>query len=112
MKTLTRTIIVLVVLSLLVTAIAQAQTSQPVTPSPAPSPVSTPSPPTPPALASYGSVDLAAKDMFNSISLGSRSDSAGTVLVIPSEQTRTEDILAINEDMNVMSRIFEKNLEQ
>ncbi|MFC1604288.1 hypothetical protein ACFL5F_04595 [Planctomycetota bacterium] len=45
-------------------------------------------------------------------SYGSRSGSTGTVLVIPSEQTKTEDLLTINEDMTVMSRIFEKNIEQ
>ena len=42
----------------------------------------------------------------------SRSGNTGTVLVIPSEQTKTEDLLTINEDMTVMSRIFEKNIEQ
>jgi len=42
----------------------------------------------------------------------SRSSNTGTVLVIPSEQTRIEDIITINEDMTVMSRIFQKNLEQ
>jgi len=117
MKTLTRTIIVLVALSMLVTAFAQAQTSQPVTPSPTPSilmsaPTPTPAPPTPPTLPSPGSVDLVADELFRSVSFGSRSGSAGTVLVIPSEQTTTEDLLTINEDMNVMSRIFEKNLDQ
>jgi hypothetical protein len=50
--------------------------------------------------------------MFDGFSFGWRSGGAGTVLLIPSEQTTTEDLLTINEDMNVMSRIFEKNLEQ
>ncbi len=35
---------------------------------------------------------------------------AGAVLVIPSAQIKTEDIVTINEDMNVMSRIFDKQL--
>jgi hypothetical protein len=54
------------------------------------------------------------ENLNKSTSYGSRlgSSSTGTVLVIPSEQTRTEDLLTINEDMSVMSRIFEKNLEQ
>jgi len=140
MKTLTHTIITIVALSLLavgvvsagntsdeeiqaavdvqvkkakteiVPVLAQAQTSQPIAPSPAPSP--TPAVPTPPALPSSAPVDLVSNDLFRGLSFGSRSGSAGTVLVIPSEQTTTEDLLTINEDMNVMSRIFETNLEQ
>ncbi len=35
-----------------------------------------------------------------------------SVLVIPMTQMETEDVIAINEDMNVMSRIFEENLEK
>jgi len=112
MKTPTRTIIVLVVLSMLATVFAQAQTSQPVTPIPTPSPAPTPVPPAPPTIPTPTSVDLVAEDLLGGFSFGSRSGSAGTVLVIPSEQTTTEDLLTINEDMNVMSRIFEKNLEQ
>jgi hypothetical protein len=122
MKTLIRTIIVLAALSLLTAAFAQAQTSRPEVPPVVPSgpstqpPVPTPSipapapVPTPPTLPTSASVDLVKK--VRSLSFGSRSGSAGTVLVIPSQQTRTEDLIAINEDMNVMSRIFEKNLEQ
>ncbi|MHC4625596.1 MAG: hypothetical protein ACYTDV_01325 [Planctomycetota bacterium] len=41
----------------------------------------------------------------------SRSGSGvGAVLLIPSARINTEDIVKINEDMNVMSRIFEKQL--
>ena len=110
MKTLTRAIIVLVALSMLATAFAQAQTSQPVTPSPTPSvPMPAPAAPAPtPVQAVSQQLD----SLMSSLSFGSRSGGAGTVLVIPSEQTTTEDLLAINEDMNVMTRIFEKNLEQ
>ena len=43
---------------------------------------------------------------------GSRSGGTGEVLVIPSAEITTEDIAAITEDMNIMSRIFEKNLQQ
>ena len=38
--------------------------------------------------------------------------SGDSVLVIPTNQMETEDIIAVNEDMNVMSRIFEENLEK
>ena len=125
MKTLTRTIITLTALSILATAFAQAQTSQLVTPSPAPSqappapatptPPATPVIPTPPTLPSSSSVDFVVNDLsdlLNDLSWNTRSDTAGTVLVIPSEQTTAEDLITINEDMNVMTRIFEKNLEQ
>lgn len=40
------------------------------------------------------------------------SGGASSVLVIPSAETKAEDVAAIAEDMNVMSRIFENNLEQ
>ncbi len=42
----------------------------------------------------------------------SRSSSTGSVLVIPAAEFKTEDILAISNDISVMSRIFEKNLQQ
>jgi len=37
---------------------------------------------------------------------------AGSVLVIPTAELKTEDLATMTEDMTVMSRIFEKNLEQ
>ncbi len=37
---------------------------------------------------------------------------AGSVLVIPREELTMEELSAMTEDMTVMSRIFEKNLEQ
>jgi len=37
---------------------------------------------------------------------------SGSVLVIPSDQMKMENLAAINEDMNVMSRIFDKKLGQ
>jgi len=36
----------------------------------------------------------------------------GAVLVIPAAEMKTEDLVTVTEDMSVMSRIFEKNLEQ
>jgi len=116
MKTLTHTIIALVVLSILAADFAPAQTSQPAAPvipsvpSPSPAPPMPTPPPTIPA--SVSDVNNVIYNLTKAISLGSRSGSDGTVLVIPSEQTSTEDLIKINEDMNVMSRIFEKNLEQ
>ena len=47
-----------------------------------------------------------------SLLLGSRSGSTGTVLVIPLAEIKAEEIIAVTEDMNVMARIFEKNLQQ
>lgn len=38
--------------------------------------------------------------------------SSGSILVIPSAQMSTEDILAMNEDMTVMSRILRQQLDQ
>ncbi|MBN1804718.1 MAG: hypothetical protein JW837_05665 [Sedimentisphaerales bacterium] len=37
---------------------------------------------------------------------------SGSVMVIPSAQMEIENLVAVNEDMNVMSRIFEKKLSQ
>jgi hypothetical protein len=113
MKTLTHTIIAFVALSLLAAGFASANNAPPApvlptTPTPAPAPSSVPAP-TPPTLPAVND------NMYNltrSLSFGSQSGSTGTVLVIPSEQTKTEDLLTINEDMSVMSRIFEKNIEQ
>jgi len=106
MKSFTKTILT-VALSLLVTAFAQAQTSVSVTPSPTPS-LPTPAPAPTPVQAVSQELD----SLIGSISFRSQSGSSNTVLVIPSEQTTTQDLITINEDMNVMSRIFEKNLEQ
>ena len=43
---------------------------------------------------------------------GSRFGNTSEVLVIPSAEITTEEIATITEDMNIMSRIFEKNLQQ
>jgi hypothetical protein len=61
----------------------------------------------------YGSrLARASVSTGRSMFYGSRSGSAGEVLVIPSAEITTEDIAAITEDMNIMSRIFEKNLQE
>ena len=93
--------------------LAQVQSSQPTapvlptTPTPAtpPAPVTTPTPPTLPAVSRH-------LDNLTALSFGPRAGSGDMVLIIPSEQTSTENLIAINEDMNVMSRIFETSLEQ
>lgn len=40
------------------------------------------------------------------------SSGTGSVLVIPAAELKIEELALMNEDMSVMSRIFEKNLEQ
>jgi hypothetical protein len=136
MKTLTQTIIPIVALSLLAAGVvsannasnreiqaaktdigpilAQAQTNAPTAPVPPTVPTPRPTPtqsipqPTPPTLPSIS------KNIYNlaGLSYGLRTGSSDMVLVIPTEQTKTEDLIAINEDMNVMARILETNLEQ
>jgi len=50
---------------------------------------------------------------ISSLSTGRRSVGTGnTVLVIPAQEIKTEELLTINEDINVMSRIFEGKLNQ
>jgi len=115
MKTLTKTMIAFVVLNLFATAFALAQTSQSVTPSPVPTPPA-------PTSATTQVVQTPEQNVIrqldslvslsNAYSFGNQAGNSNMILVIPSEQTKTEDLIAINEDMNVMSRIFEKNLEQ
>lgn len=120
MKTLNRTIIAILALSLLAAGFASANNAPvPVTPSktspaPIPAPAISPTPPIPTSV----SVSTVNDDIFSltqglsSGSRGSRSVGADSVLVIPAGQIGTEEIITINEDMSVMSRIFQKNFEQ
>lgn len=117
MKTLNRTIIAILALSLLVAGFASANNAPvPVTPSTAsPAPVPTPPTPVPPTVPTSVSVSAVNDDMYGlalGLPYGSRSAGADSVLVIPTGQIGTEEIITINEDMSVMSRIFQKNLEQ
>jgi len=90
-------------------ALAQAQISQPAVPVLP----TTPTPEAPPVLpTSVAAVEKSIYELNDAFSFGSQAGSSDMVLVIPSEQTTMEDLIAINEDMNVMSRIFETNLEQ
>jgi hypothetical protein len=88
---------------------AQAnQTAAPAVPD-APSASTPPLSTQPPVLPS---VNRNIQYLTNALSFGPQAGSGNMVLVIPSGQIKTEDLISINEDMNVMSRIFEKNLEQ
>ena len=49
---------------------------------------------------------------FNKSSWPLGSGGAGSVLVIPTAELKMEELVTMTEDMTVMSRIFEKNLEQ
>jgi hypothetical protein len=91
-------------------ALAQAQISQPATP--VPPTIPTPATRVPSAPAPVKVVEQNIYELTDNFSFGSQAGSGDMVLVIPSEQTTMEDLIAINEDMNVMSRIFETNLEQ
>jgi len=113
MKALTQTIISILALILLAAGFASANNAPeaPVGPS-MPSPMPAPTPPAPPTPPTLPAVNNNIYNLSRGLSFGSRTGSAGTILVIPSEQTKTEDLLAINEDMTVMSRIFQKNIGQ
>jgi hypothetical protein len=97
------------------TVLAKAQansTAAPVPPT-VPTPTPTPTPPIPQqTLQTLPGVSKNIYNFTDNFSFGSRTGNSDMVLMIPTEQTKTEDLIAINEDMNVMSRIFEKNLEQ
>jgi hypothetical protein len=100
----------------LATVLAQAQSSQPAVPVPTtptvPAPATPPTPMTVPTSPTVPAVNKNIYNLTNALSFGTQTGSSDMVLIIPSEQIKTEDLISINEDMNVMSRIFEKNLEQ
>ncbi|TKJ33854.1 MAG: hypothetical protein CEE38_19725 [Planctomycetes bacterium B3_Pla] len=77
-----------------------------------PTPPTQPSMPPAPAMPLLAPLETRLSSLSRSLSSLSRSDSAGAVLVIPSEQIKTEDLVAVTEDMSVMSAIFQKNLQQ
>jgi DUF971 family protein len=121
MKTPTRTISAFVVLSLLAVFVqaqtvqsAGAATSPKSSPAPAPATATVPAPvpPAPTSVQTLGKQLDSLISLSDPFSFTNRAGKGNMILVIPSEQTKTEDLIAINEDMNVMSRIFEKNLEQ
>ena len=55
---------------------------------------------------------LPSVSIARNLAYGSRFGGASEVLVIPSTEITTEEIATINEDMNIMSRILEKNLQR
>jgi hypothetical protein len=118
MNTLTRTIILFVAVNLMTAGLALAQEiGNPALPAPSSGPaVATPSVSAiePADVESFAVADTAAKNVKRLLvdRLSSRSSSTSMVFVIPAAEIKTEDIITINEDMSVMSRIFGKNLEQ
>ena len=87
-------------------AARQAQITQPA----APVLPTTPTPVSPPTV--VATVEKNIYELTDALSFGTQAGSGNMVLVIPSGQISTENLIAINEDMSVMSRIFEKNIEQ
>jgi hypothetical protein len=104
MKTLIRTIIVLIALNLITAGFALAQVEE------APAQIQQPS------ATNVSQVQNDINQLISrSVSLSTGRRTAGTsntVFVIPSQEIKTEEILTINEDINVMSRIFEDKLNQ
>ncbi len=104
MKTLTRMIIVLIALNLITAGFALAQSS------------GTAAAPQPPSATNISQVQNDIDQLVSrsvSFSTGRRTTGTrNTVFVIPSQEIKTEEILTINEDINVMSRIFEDKLNQ
>lgn len=111
MRTLNRTVIVFVVINLLTAGFALAQTP-PTTVELAPTP----------ATATFSASDVKEKEKMNDLLVsmsvpspgrglfGSRG--ANSVIVIPNQEIKAEELLTISEDMNVMSRIFGNELNQ
>ncbi|MHC4328535.1 MAG: hypothetical protein ACYSWW_10490, partial [Planctomycetota bacterium] len=73
---------------------------------------SIPTPPPVPPMPPLAPLENRLSSLSRRFSSRSQSGSAGAVLVIPSEQIKTEDLVAVTEDMSVMSAIFLKNLQQ
>ncbi len=107
MKTSTRTIIVLITINLITAGFALAQVDK------APAQIR---PVEPVSATNVSQVQNGLNELISrsvSLSTGRRRTGTGnTVLVIPSQEIKTEEILTINEDINVMSRIFEDKLNQ
>ena len=113
MKTLSRMIIVLITINLATAGFVFAQTAGT---SVAPQPATFDAVPVQQPSATNVSRDRRELEtLTRSIALRTGRRTAGTgntVLVIPTQEIKTEEILTINEDMNVMSRIFEEKLNQ
>ena len=108
MKTLFRTTVVFIALNLITAGFALAQSAGNAT---------APQPPVSATNVPREQKESAREQRLvrsiSSLSTGRRSVGTGnTVLVIPNEEIKTEELLAINEDINVMSRIFDDRLNQ
>ena len=109
MKTLTRMIIVFITLNLITAGFALAQiNAEPVPPTAVPAP-------TPSTIITRNQRDI--DRLVRSVTLSTGRSSVGTgtgntVLVIPNQEIKAEELLTINEDINVMSRIFDNELNQ
>jgi hypothetical protein len=109
MKTLIRTITVFITLNLITAGFTLAQPT-----------------PTPPEPAEVEAVEIAAKEaqerakavqkhmesLHLNLGMSLPGSGAGTVLVIPTSEMKTEELVTIIEDMTVMSRILERQLGQ
>jgi hypothetical protein len=106
MKTSTRIIIVLIAINLITAGFAPAQVSR------APAQVSqAPAQNEQPSATNVSQLETLTRSI--ALRTGRRTTGTGnTVLVIPTQEIKTEEILKINEDINVMSRIFEDKLNQ
>lgn len=120
MKTLIRTITVLALINLIATSLLFAETvAVETSPNIERAPVQTTVVSAPQLAQSpytnskYGSrTNPSFISTTGNLTFGSRSGNASDVLVIPSAEITTEDVATITEDMNIMSGIFEKSLQQ
>jgi len=125
MKTLTRTITLFVVFGITTAGFALAQAVEtPAEPLPAPAPALPPSTPdVEPAEAA--SLERPSSGFAGSYGYGygggygmggggwlPQHSGTGTVLVIPAAEIETEDLATITQDLNVMSRLLERNLQR
>ena len=60
----------------------------------------------------YGRSVAASTPAIQSLSLNLLQHAAQSILVIPAEEIKPEDLAAITEDIGIMCRVLEKNLEQ
>ncbi len=110
MRTLTQTMIILVVINLLTAGFVLAQT--------APTPAEPAQVPVPETIPNLNNEVNAINDLLVSMSVPPArrglfgSSRANSVIVIPNQEIKAEELLTISEDMNVMSRIFGNELNQ
>ena len=113
MKTLTRTMIVLICVHLIVASSTFAGNISD-EPTPDSTNVQAPQAGVAQTQSNYDTrkITVPAISTGRNILLGTQFDGSIPVLVIPSAEITTEEIATISEDMNIMSRILERNLDQ